>query len=202
MDKLHTQKTELFESLLPFIAQKGWHIDAINQWAFESTHDKALLQLHFPEGISDLINFLNEKLNHDLINALEKIDLSQMKIPVKIKTALMKRFELMHPYKDILYQEQQCFKNPLHLSQALKNIYKTVDVIWFAIGDQTTDFNFYTKRLTLSAIYTSSFCYWLKDESQDIINTSMFIDRRLESLKIIPNIKKRIKTLFSSFSFR
>jgi ubiquinone biosynthesis protein COQ9 len=202
MNSLHNQKTVLFESLLPFIAQKGWHKDAIDQWASETKNDKALLHLHFPESVSGLIDFMIEKLNHDLINKLEQIDLSQMKTPVKIKTALMNRFEFMHPYKNIFRHEQQYFMNPIHLTQGLKNLYKIVDTIWFAIGDQTTDFNFYTKRLTLSTIYASSFTYWLKDESTDIINTSMFIDRRLEGLKIIPNIKKRVKNLFNTFSFR
>lgn len=202
MNPLDTQKTELFESLLPFIAQKGWHMDAIDQWVHETNQHKTLLQLHFPNNISDLIDFMTEKLNHDLISTLQEINFIKIKVPVKIKTALMTRFELMQPYKDILRHEQQYFKNPLHIPQGLKNLYKIVDTIWFSIGDQTTDFNFYTKRLTLSGIYTSTFYYWLKDESTDIINTSMFIDRRLESLKIIPNIKKNIKKLFSSFSFR
>lgn len=202
MNFLPIQKKELFESLLPFIAQKGWHMDAIDQWAFETKNDKALLHLHFPEGISSLIDYMTEYLNHDLVNKLEQTNISQMKIPIKIKTALMNRFELMHPYKQILRHEQQYFKHPTHLAQGLKNLYKIVDTIWFAIGDQTSDFNFYTKRLTLSAIYTTSFNYWLKDESQDIINTSMFIDRRLESLKIIPNIKKTFKNLFKKFCYK
>ena len=35
----------------------------------------------------------------------------------------------------------------------MKNLYKTVDNMWYLAGDNSTDFNFYTKRLTLALIY-------------------------------------------------
>ena len=39
---------------------------------------------------------------------------------------------------------------------ALENLSLMVDDIWYMAGDKSTDFNWYTKRAILAAIYTST----------------------------------------------
>ena len=43
----------------------------------------------------------------------------------------------------------------------MKLLYSTVDAMWRAAGDTSTDFNFYTKRAILSAVYSSTLMRWL-----------------------------------------
>ena len=47
----------------------------------------------------------------------------------------------------------------------MRSVYETVDGIWYAAGDSATDFSFYTKRVTLAAIYAATLPYWLEDRS-------------------------------------
>ena len=54
---------------------------------------------------------------------------------------------------------------PFNAGLALKLLYKTVDAMWYAAGDTSTDFNFYTKRATLAGVYSSTLLYWLNDRS-------------------------------------
>ena len=46
-------------------------------------------------------------------------------------------------------------------------LYKSIDQIWFIAGDTSTDFNFYTKRLILSGIYTRVVLFFFNNNDQD-----------------------------------
>jgi ubiquinone biosynthesis protein COQ9 len=67
----------------------------------------------------------------------------------------------------------RCRSTPL----ALQLLYRTVDAIWYAAGDTSTDFNFYTKRATLAGVYSSTLLYWLNDRSEGSEATWSFLDR-------------------------
>jgi ubiquinone biosynthesis protein COQ9 len=58
------------------------------------------------------------------------------------------------------------------------------------IGDKSTDFSFYTKRFSLAAVYSSTLLFWLNDTSSDQEETSFFLDRRLNDISKISNLKK------------
>ena len=54
--------------------------------------------------------------------------------------------------------------------------------MWRLAGDTATDYNHYTKRLTLSAVYTSTLLAWLDDDSEGFADTAAFLDRRLDDV--------------------
>ena len=58
----------------------------------------------------------------------------------------------------------------------------TADAIWTALGDSSRDVNWYTKRLTLSAVYSATVLYWLGDQSDGHADTWAFLDRRIEDV--------------------
>ena len=198
MEKMD-KKNQIFESLIPYFTQHGWQDLAIQKWAEIEGNDRSSLQMVFPAMISDCLTYFVHKMNVDLLQHLGQVDLVALRIPERIKLAVMTRFKLMYPYRDLFAQEILYFKNPLHAKQGVENLYKIVDCIWFGIGDQSTDFNFYTKRFTLACVYKATFLYWLKDDSENSINSSMFLDRRLENISFIPKMKKKINDLFGRF---
>ncbi len=71
---------------------------------------------------------------------------------------------------------------PANAPLGLKLLYRTVDAIWYAAGDTSTDFNFYTKRATLAGVYSSTFFYWLNDRSEGSEATWSFLDRRIDNV--------------------
>ena len=61
--------------------------------------------------------------------------------------------------------------------------------MWYLAGDNSTDFNFYTKRLILSGVYTNAlFVFFLKE----IKHVEENIDKNLKRISKIPRIKERI----------
>ena len=83
---------------------------------------------------------------------------------------------------------------PRHAPLSLRLLYETVDGIWYAAGDRTTDFSFYTKRLTLAAIYAATLLYWLEDSSPDFSDTRAFLERRLSEVAAIGKARQRFET--------
>jgi ubiquinone biosynthesis protein COQ9 len=51
--------------------------------------------------------------------------------------------------------------------------------MWYAAGDKSADFSWYTRRATLAAIYGTTLAFWLRDPSPDLAKTLEFLDRRL-----------------------
>jgi len=64
-------------------------------------------------------------------------------------------------------------------SAALRSLYRTVDLIWRAAGDRSTDYNFYSKRGLLAGVYVATLLFWLRDESKDHAETWRFLDARI-----------------------
>ena len=74
------------------------------------------------------------------------------------------------------------------------SLYETVDLIWKTAGDTSVDFNFYTKRILLTAVLTSTTTCWLADKSEGHKDTWDFLDRRIEDVMKIP----KLNALFQS----
>ena len=69
----------------------------------------------------------------------------------------------------------------------------TVDTIWRACGDTSTDFNFYSKRIILAGVFSTTLLYWLSDESEDYADTWRFLDRRIKDVMKIEKTKASVQ---------
>jgi ubiquinone biosynthesis protein COQ9 len=54
--------------------------------------------------------------------------------------------------------------------------------MWRIAGDTSNDFNHYTKRMTLGAVYGSTLLVWRDDESEGWSETAAFLDRRIDDV--------------------
>ena len=77
-----------------------------------------------------------------------------VKIRERIATAVMTRLAVLQPHKEAA-RRAAALLTPAACMPALgaKLMYRTVDAMWRAAGDTSTDFNFYTKRGILAGVY-------------------------------------------------
>ena len=75
-------------------------------------------------------------------------------------------------------------------------LYNSVDQIWFIAGDSSTDFNFYTKRLILSGIYSRVILFFFNNKDQEELEN--ILDESLKRVSKIPEIKSKLK-IFKDF---
>jgi len=68
---------------------------------------------------------------------------------------------------------------PQNVPLGFRISWRTADLMWRLAGDASTDFNHYTKRMTLGAVYASTLLAWLDDQSEGWSETAAFLDRRI-----------------------
>ena len=81
---------------------------------------------------------------------------------------------------------------PQHAAEGAGLVWGTCDRIWAAIGDSSADVNWYTKRLTLSSVYSATVLYWLGDNSPNHQDTWTFLDRRIENVMQFEKFKAQV----------
>ena len=85
---------------------------------------------------------------------------------------------------------------PINYKLLTTNLYKSVDLIWYIAGDNSTDFNFYSKRVILSGIYASIILHILNNDN--MLETEKKLDAFLLQVSKIPQIKNKFQLLKKS----
>ena len=146
------------------------------------------LILCFNKEYINILNFSLDELNKVLENEINKTNIINFPIHKRIKKILMKRLDILNRDKIFYKKTFNHLVLPQNLKIMKKNLYKTVDNMWYLAGDNSTDFNFYTKRLTLALIYVNALIvFFNKDYNQAELN----IDKNLKKISKIPKFKNR-----------
>ncbi len=147
----------------------------------------------FPGGALQVLEHLSARSDQRMVEALEKAGIDGMKIRDRIKTAVRTRIEMHVGPKETVRRALALLALPLNAPLGLKLLYRTVDAMWYAAGDTSADFNFYTKRATLAAVYSSTLLYWLNDRSPEDEGTWGFLDRRIDNVMSFEKLKGRLR---------
>lgn len=195
-DHLLAQKRALLAALLIHVPFDGWTSKALAQAAKDCGYDAGLVARTFPDGAVEALDFWVAETDAAMLHALESRDLMAMKIRERVKTAVLTRLELVAPYREAVRRALTLEALPQHGPRALRQLYRTVDAIWYAAGDTATDFNFYTKRMLLAGVYAATLMHWLDDKSEGFASTAAFLDRRLGDVMRIQQAKGKLAKLF------
>ena len=115
-----------------------------------------------------------------------------MRFRDRIATAVRYRLEEASADKEAVQRGTTFFAAPMNAPEGGKLVWGTADAIWTALGDQSRDHNWYTKRATLSAVYGATVLFWLGDESEDHAATWEFLDRRIENVMQFEKVKAQV----------
>ncbi|MFD2204144.1 COQ9 family protein [Kiloniella antarctica] len=192
------QKDKLLDALLPVVPFEGWSDSILMEIGASCELSSQKIAILFPRGMTDILRYFNKRLDTHMMGELEKRDLDNMKVRERITLAVRIRLELMEPHREAVRKGMSFFVMPLKASEGMHNLYDTVDAMWLAAGDKSTDYNFYSKRLLLSGVYSSTMLFWLEDKSEGYEKTWNFLDRRIaEVLKIGGALGKSIGKISS-----
>ena len=174
-DHLLTEKRTLLEALLVHVPFDGWSAKALAAAARDCGFDAGLAMRAFPDGAIGALEFWVAETDAAMLRALEGRDLAAMKVRDRVKMAILTRFELVAGHREAVRRALTLQALPQHAPRALKQLYRTVDAIWYAAGDTATDFNFYSKRLLLAGVYSTTLLRWLDDKSEGFVATAAFL---------------------------
>lgn len=195
MDKLKATR-DIITAALPHVPFDGWGIHTLERAAVEAGYEKFDVIRVFPNGAIDAVNAYIALADEEMKQALAEKPIAPMKIREKITLAVRLRLKLHAGQKEAVRRALAVHMLPIYSHHGLRTLYNTVDAIWFAIGDTSTDFNFYSKRATLAGVYSATLLYWLNDESEGSEATWKFLDRRIENVMQFEKLKYKMRSYF------
>jgi ubiquinone biosynthesis protein COQ9 len=189
-DHLDPIREKLLVGALIHVPFDGWSAATLRRASEEAEIEEGLALLAFPT-VRDLVVYFIESVDSDMVAALSAMNLDDMRIRDRITSAIKARIEALAPHRESERRAVAFMVLPQNASTSAKCVLHTVDLMWRAIGDTSTDFNYYSKRAILAGVLSSAILYWLADLSEDYEDTWAFLDRRIEDVMKIEKAKSR-----------
>jgi len=160
----------------------GWTRAAVDSAAKQLGVDPIQARLAMPKSQAGLVDLYVQEVDRGLEAYFTPERLSKLKIREKIRTLVWRRFEIMGPAREAVRRALAILAMPQNVPLGLRISWRTADTMWRIAGDTSTDFNHYTKRITLGAVYGSTLLAWLDDQSEGWTETAGFLDRRIDGV--------------------
>ncbi len=177
---------EMRALLAPLLPQHavfdGWSAKAVAAAAEDAGLDADLADLAMGADAMGLIDAWIASVDSEIARRLPPEKLAAMKIRARITALIEARLEIAAPNKEAVRRAMAIMAMPQNLRKTVRFNWRTADHMWRLAGDNATDFNHYTKRTTLAAVYSSTMLVFLSDESEDYAETRAFLARRIENV--------------------
>ena len=160
----------------------GWTRKAVDSAATQLGVDPAQARLAMPKTQAAMVDLYIKEVDRSLEAWFTPERLAGMKIREKIRSLVWRRLEIMGPAREAVRRALAVLAMPQNIPLALRISWRTADQMWRIAGDTSTDFNHYTKRMTLGAVYGSTLLAWLEDQSEGWSDTAAFLDRRIDGV--------------------
>ena len=184
---------KLMLAALPNVAFDGWSNSTFEAACRETDISERKARLFCPRGALDLAVAFHKWGDDQFEISFKKKRISKLKVREKIKKAVELRIKLASD-KEAVRRGVVLFALPIYAFEGSRLIWDTADLIWELIGDNSEDYNWYSKRTILSAVYASTVLYWLGDDTEGNKETWHFLDRRIEDVMKFENAKVQLKT--------
>jgi ubiquinone biosynthesis protein COQ9 len=184
-------KARVLHAALAHVPFDGWSEKTLKAAIADSGVTPALARALFPRGGVDLALAYHQRGDDEMVARLAHMDLKGMAFRDRIAKAVRLRLESSD--RELARRGATLFALPTHAADGARAIWGTADRIWTALGDNSQDFSWYSKRATLSGVYGSTVLYWLGDETPDQHPTWEFLDRRIEQVMQFDKLKKSVQ---------
>ena len=176
---------EIRAHLAPVIAANaafdGWTEAAVISAAETAGVDPDVAKLAFPDGAVAMVDAWFANIDAAMLAKLGD-RLPAMKVREKITALVEARLDLLAADRESLRRALAILAMPQNAATAAKLGWRAADVMWRAAGDTATDYNHYTKRAMLGAVYGATIAVFLDDDSAGQADTRAFLARRIEGI--------------------
>lgn len=187
-----TTKDQLLDAALGHVPFDGWSEATFQAAIVDTDVTPALARAVCPRGAVDLAVAYHLRGDALMEDRLKAEDLSALRFRDRIAAGVRFRIEAVTD-KEAVRRGTTLFALPMHAGDGAKAIWGTADKIWNVLGDTSDDVNWYTKRATLSGVYSATVLYWLGDDSADNQATWEFLDRRIDDVMQIEKVKAQVR---------
>jgi ubiquinone biosynthesis protein COQ9 len=189
---MENAKSALLAAALPHVPFDGWSQTTFDAAVSDSGIKRELALALFARGGLDMALAFHGAGDRTMSDAFFRENLAGLRYRDKVALAVRLRLHASRD-KELVRRATVILALPQHAPEGARALWGTADAIWQALGDQSDDINWYTKRLTLSAVYGATVMFWLGDTSEDHANTRAFLDRRLDNVMNIEKAKASLR---------
>lgn len=193
-------RDRLIVAALPHAVFDGWTAKALTQAAFDLGLDLSLAERAFMGGPAEAAGHFADLGDRLMVADCAETDFAALGTAARVRALIKARLTRWAPHREALRRALSVLALPGNAAIAAKATARTVECIWRAAGDQSSDFSWYTKRATLGAVYVATLMYWLDDESDDCADTWAFLDRRLADVGRVTKARKALTGWLSGLS--
>jgi ubiquinone biosynthesis protein COQ9 len=173
-----TIRDKIIEQALPGVPFDGWTLEHLEKAAMAAGYQPAMVRAVFPGGLGDALDHFADLMDRRMLAALGKVNVEDLRVRDRIRTAVLARLEALRPHREAERLALTYWSFPFRHLRAGKIAWRTADRIWDWVGDDSTDYNRYTKRGLLSGVLASTLLAWLDNEE----SAPAFLDRRIENV--------------------
>uniref|UniRef100_A0A8C9QGZ2 Ubiquinone biosynthesis protein n=1 Tax=Spermophilus dauricus TaxID=99837 RepID=A0A8C9QGZ2_SPEDA len=155
----------ILTAALEFVPAHGWTAEAIAEGAQSLGLSSAAASMFGNDGSELILHFVTQ-CNARLAHILEE----EQKLALSI---------LLLPH---------------NIPPSLSLLTSMVDDMWHYAGDQSTDFNWYTRRAVLVGIYNTTELVMMQDSSPDFEDTWRFLENRINDAMNMGHTAKQVKS--------
>lgn len=164
----------------------GWNLAGLRQAAGDHA------DLLFLGGAVEMIEAASDLADRRMEAAAAELAMEGWRTPERVRAAIALRLKQNRPFKIAIGRALAVLALRGGGLLACRATARTVDAIWRAAGDRSSDFAWYTKRATLAPIYVAALLFWIGDKSGEDTAALEFLDQRLARAAGIGVLRRRL----------
>jgi ubiquinone biosynthesis protein COQ9 len=176
-------RTNFLNTCLQLVPELGFSHLAITEAAI-NLNLTPVTHTILERGPIELVEYFNTTSTEKLNESVNE-EFHLMKTTAKIKYLCIKRLMMTKPFIQKWPQAVSLMAHPSNAKNTLDQLKSMCDEMWFLAGDTSTDYNWYTKRILLAGVYTSTELFMTQDQSENYKATFEFLDRRLQGYLLV-----------------
>ena len=181
-DASHKARADILKAMLPQAAFDGWTQKSLRMAVAQTDLPLGSEELYFPEGPLEVIKFWSAEMNDKVVSDLAALDQPSLKIREKVTAGVLAALYAIGPHEEAARRAMSRMSLPDALGQGPKQLWSAADTIWRAIGDKSTDVNYFSKRTILAGVIASTLTVWLSDDDPQKSGARAFLDARIANV--------------------
>jgi ubiquinone biosynthesis protein COQ9 len=173
---------ELIEAVVARAGLEGWNAATLRAVLIERGEDPVLLDSHFPRGAVGVIADWCALVDARMDARRRGRGPVQPAHPRPHPRVIELRLRLLEPDREAVREAVAALALPWNIGHGLRITARTASAMWYAAGDHSADFSWYSRRLTLGAVYSATLIFWLSPRAPDLGEVLAFLDRRLADI--------------------
>ena len=186
-------RDRLLDAALHHVSIAGWSRTSLVAGSADLALEAGSVDLLYPGGVREALAHFSRRADLRMASASDSV--AELPVHKRIESLVNIRLDVLLPHREAVRRGLVFLAMPGNAPLGLRLLNDTVNETWYAAGDRSADFSYYTKRVLLAAVLSSTMVFWTNDTSEDCGETREFLARRLADVMRVHRARGRLEEL-------